>query len=58
MDMYKEEIEKKWASRIRKTSQRTKARRSALRLCSHFCVLNIYLTDKKSWIAFQVHIAW
>ena len=58
MDIYKQEVEKKLASRIRKTSQRTKAMRSALRLCSHSRVLNIYLTDKKSWIGFQVHIAW
>ena len=58
MDIYKQEIEKKSASRIRKTSQRTKAMRSTLRLCSHSRVLNIYLTDEKSWIAFQVHIAW
>ena len=58
MDIYKQEIEKKSASRIRKTSQRTKAMRSTLRLCSHSRVLNIYLTDEKSWIAFRVHIAW
>ena len=40
-----------------KTSRRTKAMRSALRLCSHSRGLNIYLTDKKSWIVLQVHIA-
>ena len=58
MDIYKQEIEKKSASRIRKTNKRTKPMRSTVRLCSHSRVLNIYLTDEKSWIAFQVHIAW